>query len=109
MSKKFATLAATAVFVIPFLHQKQSFLESHFWQEIITLTCTIRGGMKFATQISPLLNLYYVYYFSDAKMNELKASLLRVIEAKKSAVDSSQKPEMSDEVSSKVTLQGDKA
>ena len=34
---------------------------SHFWnfcQEIITLTCTIRGGRKFATQIVPLLNLF---------------------------------------------------
>ena len=44
-----------------------------------------------------------VYYFSDAKMNELKASLLRVIEAKKLAEDSSQKPEKSDEVSSNLT------
>ena len=34
-------------------------LKSHFWQEIITLTRTIRKGIKFATQIPPLLNLIY--------------------------------------------------
>ena len=52
-----ATLAATAVFVSPFLPQKQLFLDflpgnnypdSHH----------LLGVMKFATQISPLLNLY---------------------------------------------------
>ena len=44
--KKFADLAATAVFVVLFLHQKQSFLESHFWAEIITLTRTICRGVR---------------------------------------------------------------
>ena len=43
--KKFATLAATAVFVIPFWHQNQPFSESHFWQEIVTLTRTICRGI----------------------------------------------------------------
>ena len=38
------TLAATAVFVISFLHQKKQFSESHFRQEKIALTCTIRRG-----------------------------------------------------------------
>ena len=33
-----------------------------FWQEIITLTGPIcRGGMKFATQISPLLNYFFCF------------------------------------------------
>ena len=31
-----------------------------FWQEIITLTCLIRRGMKFAAQISPLINLFLI-------------------------------------------------
>ena len=43
-----------------FLLQKQLINEMTkltFWQEIITMTGPIpRGGMKFATQISPLLN-----------------------------------------------------
>ena len=46
ISKKFAALAASAVFVIPFLHQKQPFSEIHFWQEIITLTGTICMGYE---------------------------------------------------------------
>ena len=39
-------MAATAVFVSPFLPKKQPFLESHFWQEIITLTRTILRGYE---------------------------------------------------------------
>ena len=51
----FAGLGAAAVFVSHFLN---------FCLEIITLTCTIHRGMKFASQISPLLN----YNLSVASM-----------------------------------------
>ena len=44
ISIKFAGWGAAKVFVNPFLPQKQLFLEF------------LPGGMKFATQISPLLN-----------------------------------------------------
>ena len=45
---------------LQFLLARFCLKNSHFWNfclEIITLTRTIRRGMKFATQISPLLNL----------------------------------------------------
>ena len=67
--KKFATLAARAVFVSSFFLQKQ--LIYAFWQEIITRTCPICWGvMKFATHISPLLNSLHInMFFNDNKLH----------------------------------------
>ena len=53
ISKKFATLAATAVFVSPFLPQT---LNKKNYPELYHL----QGGIKFAIQISPLLNINYL-------------------------------------------------
>ena len=55
--KKFATLAATAVFEIPFLPQKHPF--SKLAGKNYPDSQNLQGGMNFATQISLLLNYYY--------------------------------------------------
>ena len=60
--RKFARLAAGAVFGKPifllwfsiFFFKNNKFMT--FWQEMITLTCPIRRGMKFVTQTSPILS-----------------------------------------------------